>query len=115
MHTATITQIDPEAVLIQDVTYYRTVLVLDETDERIRSGMNVDVDIVVNQKDDVLTVPMRFIRSDDTGSYVHIASEDGFTKQYITRGVEGDDGSVEIIEGVSEGQQIYSIYDDEDE
>lgn len=110
---AKITQIDPEAVMLQDVTYYRILLDLDHVDERVRSGMSVDVDIIVEQKNDVLAVPLRFIRSDDQGSYVFVASGEEYIKKYVTLGIEGDDGNVEVIDGLIEGQEIFVIYDDE--
>lgn len=113
--TAKITQIDPEAVVLQDVTYYRILLDLDNTDERVRSGMSVDVDIIVQEKNDVVTVPLRFIRTDDAGTYVNVAADDGYEKKYVTLGVEGDEGNVEIVNGVSVGQKIYAIYDDANE
>jgi RND family efflux transporter MFP subunit len=113
--TAKITQIEPEAVVLQDVTYYRIHLDLDHIDERVRSGMSVDVDIVVEEKEHVLNIPLRFVRSDDIGMYVYIASADAHEKKYVTLGLEGDEGNVEIIEGLDEGQEIYAIYEEDDE
>ena len=111
---AEIEQIDPEAVQIQDVTYYRTLLKMDHVEERMRPGMSVDVDIIVAQKDDVLAIPIRFMRSDDTGDFVYISDgKEGYIKQYITRGLEGDNGNVEIVSGLHEGQEIFAIYDED--
>lgn len=112
---AQITQIDPEAVEIQDVIYYRTLLKMDRMEERMRSGMSVDVDVIVAQKENVLAVPIRFVRTDDVGDFVFIADgDDLYKKQYITRGLEGDDGNVEIINGLAEGQKIFAIYEEDE-
>ncbi len=110
-----ILSIDPEAVRVQDVTYYNTTFALpNNIDKNILSGMSVDVDVVVNQKDNVLTIPLRFVRSDDTGEYVYIRNADEqYEKQYIVMGIEGDDGDVEIVSGLDDGSVIYDI-DDED-
>ncbi|MFA5986128.1 MAG: efflux RND transporter periplasmic adaptor subunit [Parcubacteria group bacterium] len=110
---AQITQIDPEAVKIQDVTYYRTLLTMDHMEERMRPGMSVDVDIIVAQKESVLAIPVRFVRADDAGDFVYVADgKDTYKKQYISRGLEGDNGNVEIVSGLSEGQEIFAIYDE---
>ncbi len=74
---------------------------------RFRSGMNVDVDIVVEEKNDVLQIPMRFVRHDDHGSYVYVQKNIGLEKQYITTGLEGDDGNVEVVEGLQENEEIF--------
>ncbi|XLQ19943.1 MAG: efflux RND transporter periplasmic adaptor subunit [Candidatus Moraniibacteriota bacterium] len=110
-----ILRIDPEAVRVQDVTYYNTTFALPENiDKNILSGMSVDVDVVVNQKNNVLTVPLRFVRSDDDGEYVYIKTTDEqYNKQYIVTGVEGDDGDVEVSSGLNEGIIIYAV-DEED-
>ena len=108
---AHITQIDPESTVLQDVTYYRTIIALEKPDERMRSGMSVDVDIIVQQKDNVLTVPLRFVRSDDAGDYVFIKKGEEFEKQYVFIGVEGDNGNVEVLKGLEEGQEIFAIYE----
>ncbi len=110
-----ILSIDPEAVKVQDVTYYRTTFALPgDMDKNILSGMSVDVDVVVNQKNNVLTVPLRFVRSDDAGEYVYIKGvDDQYTKQYITTGIEGDDGDVEVVDGLNEGSVIYAVYDED--
>ncbi len=108
---ARITQIDPESTVLQDVTYYRTILTLEKPDERMRSGMSVDVDIIIQQKENVLTVPLRFVRSDDMGDYVFIKKGEVFEKQYVSTGVEGDNGNVEILKGLVEGQEIFAIYE----
>ena len=113
--TASITKIDPEATILQDVTYYKVSLELDIIDDRVRSGMGVDVDIVVEQEDDVLNIPLRFVRTDNKGSYVYIKDGEEHVKRYITIGLEGDEGNVEIVEGLVEGQKVFAIYEDNDE
>lgn len=112
---ARITRIDPEATVVQDVTYYKTVLTLAQYDERMRPGMSVDVDLIVSQYNDVVTVPLRFVRADDTGSFVYVRNADGktFDKRYVDLGSEGDSGDVHIQSGVNEGDEIFAIYDKE--
>ncbi len=109
-----IISIDPEATKIQDVTYYKIKFTLpQDMQEKILSGMSVDVDVVVNQKDNVLIVPLRFVRKDDAGEYVYIMNGNEYKKQYITTGVEGDDGDVEIVDGIEEDVIVYAVRDED--
>lgn len=125
--SAEVSKIDPEATNVQDVVYFKSTFELDEIDERVRSGMTVDVDILSSQKDNVLVVPLRFIRRDDEGSYVFVkknqeeqkgfftkesAVADNAEKRYVKTGIESDDGLMEIVDGVSEEEEVVSIYED---
>lgn len=127
--SAKVSHIDPEAMNIQDVVYFRTLFELEEIDERIRSGMTVDIDILVSKEENVNVIPLRFIRRDDDGSYVFVKSKDveekfsffgkkdivenGAEKRYIKTGIESDDGLMEILDGVDEGEEIVLIYEEE--
>lgn len=125
--SAKVSQIDPEAKDIQDVVYFRVLFELDKIDERTRSGMTVDVDILSSQKDDVLVVPLRFVRRDDAGSYVFVKKDkeekqgffakkskaaDNAEKRYVKTGIESDDGLMEIVDGVEDGEKVVLIYED---
>lgn len=112
---AQITRIDPEAVVVQDVTYYKTILQLERVDDRMRPGMSVDVDIVAAQRNNVLRIPLRFVRGDDAGDFVYVKDEhkEDYRKAYVKLGIEGDNGDVEIMEGLEDGQEVFAIYDDE--
>lgn len=109
---ARITRIDPEATIVQDVTYYKTILTLADYDERMKPGMSVDVDVVISRQNDVLLVPLRFVRADDTGSYVSVRGEGKtYDKRYVELGAESDSGDVQIRSGLSEGDEIFAVYD----
>lgn len=118
--TSTITQIYPEASNIQDVIYFRTLFTLDDDDPSIRPGMSGDIDIITKQKNGVLYTPLRFVRRSDDGPYVSVRSgtdERGnptYEKRMVTIGIDGDDeGRAEIIDGLSLGEEIYLIREEE--
>jgi RND family efflux transporter MFP subunit len=73
----------------------------------LKSGMTVDVTILVNSHPDVLAVPMRAITESDGQGTVKVWREK--TKSYVTRKVVvGFKGSThaEVTKGLSEGEQI---------
>lgn len=103
-----VVEIDPESTVIQDVVYYKAKFKLLDTDPKLRPGMSADIDVHVADRQGVLILPVRAIKSDDQGKYVDILSSDGrtTTRQTVTTGLEGDEARVEIVSGVAEGQTI---------
>ncbi|MEA3323440.1 MAG: efflux RND transporter periplasmic adaptor subunit, partial [Patescibacteria group bacterium] len=114
-YSVSITSINPEATKVQDVTYYKTKFTAPNNIDKVTlSGMSVDVDVIVNQKDNALTIPLRFVRKDDEGEYVFVMDIEGkYQKRYITTGIEGDEGDVEVVEGLSGGDVVYAVREED--
>ncbi len=79
-----------------DSVTYRVEITLDQQDERLRLGMTAKTNIVLEDRENVLTVPYDAVLSDSEGkSYITLMeqAEDGTTAQrdvYVTVGTEGD-------------------------
>ncbi len=109
-------RIEPEATVIQDVVYYVAYFRAPELSRDgaliadIRSGMSVDVDVVTAQRKGVVRVPRRLVGQDDSGFFVMMAppagSADAPVRRNVTLGVQGDDGFVEITQGLAAGDVI---------
>jgi hypothetical protein len=70
------------------------------------AGLTAAVTIVVARQDDVLNVPLRALHRQGRAETVDVVGEDGKTAARPVRiGVQNDQ-SVEIVEGLSEGEQI---------
>ena len=79
---------------------------IDTALEKYRLGMNGDVEIILEEKNDVLTVPLVSIREEDGKSYVDVKTgEDGFEAREVEVGLETDE-DVEILSGVNENDEI---------
>lgn len=72
------------------------------TDLAYRLGMQGDVDIITNQKKDVLTVPLASIIQDH---YVYVKTQKGFVKRSITTGVSSDT-ETEVTSGLTAGEKV---------
>ncbi len=102
---AEITFISPLATMIDGVAYFEATLAFPNPPEWLRGGMNADVDIIVDRKEDVLRIPKRFlIEENDTFSVLIPNNTETVTKP-VTRGFVGNDGYVEII-GLSQGDTV---------
>ena len=103
--SASISFISPLAREIDGVSYFETKLILDDTIDWIQSGLNADVDIIIERHDAVLRIPKRFlIREND--SYSVLLPDGKDTRSVpITVRFEGNDGYVHV-EGLNEGDTI---------
>lgn len=77
-----------------------------ENDERFRSGYSADVDIIVEAREDILTVPVTAIYTEDGQDYAVKVDEDNKPQPTeITTGMN-DDIEVEITSGLEEDDRI---------
>ncbi len=105
---ATVTAIDPAETVLQGVPTYKVTLQFIQKDDRIRSGMTANTDILTHEKDNVLTVPSRALINTSGQKSVRVLNSDGktFTSVDVVVGLKGSDGNTEIISGVTEGQKV---------
>lgn len=109
---AEIVEIEPASTVIQDVVYYKVKLKLDNVDERIKAGMSCDVDVKTAEKNNVIAIPLRAVRTEGDKKYVEVLKdeENNITENvYITTGLEGDDGIVEITSGLQGGEKVITL------
>ncbi len=69
-----------------------------------RIDMTGDATFVTEEKENVLQIPLKFLKSDDKGTYVLVGKEK--KKTYIETGMETDTDA-EVTKGLSEGEVIY--------
>ncbi len=103
-----VVDIDPAETILEGVPTYRIVLQFVYKDTRIKSGMTANLDIMTNERKNVLTVPTRAIQTEDNNKYVRVVDLDGktYTNVTVVVGLKGSDGTSEIISGVNVGDKI---------
>lgn len=69
-------------------------------------GMNASVTIIIDQAEDVLTVPASAIQSEGRSSYVIVQNEDGSTEKVTVETGLSNGSSTEITSGLEEGQTV---------
>jgi RND family efflux transporter MFP subunit len=103
--TGKITQIELASTEIQDVVYYKVTVSLDKTDKEVKPGMTANVIVKGATRQSVLYIPFRTLRT-NSGKYVKVL-ENGKEKDVEVKiGLKADDGKVEIVEGLTEGQDV---------
>lgn len=70
--------------------------------QQVRLGMNGDVKIILDERDDALTIPLSATKNRDNRIYVDVKKTDGTTEEReITIGIESDE-AVEVLSGLTE-------------
>ncbi len=102
--------INPAEKLIEGVVFYESKIILDsETDtSEVKSGMSANVTIHTREVTNALYIPKRAILEDSAGKYVRIpkGTDGTFERRSVTAGLTGDDGSAEILSGLSENEAV---------
>lgn len=98
--------IDPASNEIQDVVYYKVTVLFDANDERIKPGMTANVDVAAAERQQVLVVPLRAIKYESGKAYSEVLVGTESQRRPVEIGLKGDDGLVEIISGLAEGELI---------
>jgi HlyD family secretion protein len=124
--TGKVIDIDKVGTVSQGVTSYGVKITLDSDDERIKPGMSVNAEIVIDVKPDVLTLPNSAIKSEGNLRYVQLIDAPKEIKDKLKIGAPiilpkevkiknqpvevgvSNDTLTEILSGVSEGDIVIS-------
>lgn len=89
------------------ITVYAVEAVLDDN-EGLLEGMNGSAEIVTESLENIITIPSDMVFEDEHGKYVMVVDDSGkpFRREIIA-GVS-DDNYIEIVDGLSEGEQVTS-------
>ena len=104
-----VVKIDPAEEIIQGVVYYKVTIDFDKLDKRIKSGMTADIDIITQEKNNVLVVPARAVISQNDKKMVRVLEGEGFKMREVKTGIHGSEGEIEIISGLKEGERVITF------
>jgi HlyD family secretion protein len=103
----TVVEIDSVGTVSSGVVTYNVKVAFDSVDERIKPGMSASVEIITNQKQNILTVSSSSIKSKNGNSYIEMLENSSVVKKNVQTGIS-DDTKTEIISGLIEGDKIIS-------
>lgn len=78
---------------------------IDNPDDNVYLGLEADVTIYTQEKEQVLTIPSEARYVDDAGDYCYVIRNGAVEKQYFTAGI-GSNESVEVMKGLKEGDVV---------
>lgn len=98
--------IDPAETIVGGAVYYQTTILFEKNDERIRSGMTANAWIKTAVSENALFVPVSAVRSQADKKIVRVLREKQVMEREVTTGLKNDAGMIEIVSGLSEGEQV---------
>lgn len=106
-----VVKIDPAETIIDGVPTYKVTFEFTENDQRIKSGMTANIDIMAANKDNVVAVPGRTIFTKNGKKFVRklVTKPDGSKEAQeiiVQTGLRGTGGNTEILSGVQAGDEI---------
>ncbi len=102
--------IEPAETIIQDVIYYKVKINFEAGDNDVKSGMTANVVITTAQKDNVLIAPSRaIVEKNGDGKIVRVLKNNEVEERPVMVGLRGDEGMVEILSGVKEGENVVTF------
>ncbi len=105
---AVISSIDPAETVIEGVATYKTVLHFIQKDEKIKSGMTANVDIVTEKRENVIYIPQRAVISRNGDKFARMVVGGQINEIPVATGITAD-GNIEILEGINEGDEVITF------
>jgi HlyD family secretion protein len=105
-YSGQIIEMDSGKTVIDGVVYYKIKILFEGDDTKIKSGMSGDATIQTEKKENVLNIPQRAVISKNGKKFVRILDGKNIIEKEITTGLRGSSGEVEILSGLTEGEEI---------
>ena len=104
---AKVVKVDPAETVVDGVPTYKTTFQFAAKDSRIKSGMTANIDILTDTREAVVSVPQRAVITRGGSKFVRILGDNGAVQEVsVKTGLRGSSGSIEILEGVEEGNKV---------
>lgn len=99
--------IDEAEKIVDRVVYYEARIGFDEAlPEGIKTTMTADIVIELARRENVLVVPEEAVQNLDGKTMVEVFQDGEVKDREIEIGLEGSDDMIEVISGLSEGEQV---------
>jgi RND family efflux transporter MFP subunit len=105
---AKVIKINPAQTIIDSVPTYKVTFEFAENSDKIKPGMTANVDILTALKQGALSVPSRAVLKKNSHRYIRVLNADNisYSEVTVTLGMRAQNGEVEILDGVKEGDKI---------
>jgi multidrug efflux pump subunit AcrA (membrane-fusion protein) len=93
---------DPTSFFSSDIKVYTTKVRIDDTLQGLRPGMNAEVTILVDRKENVLSVPVQAILEYRGKDHIAVKTPNGYDRREVELGVNNEK-FVEVVKGLEPG------------
>ncbi|MFA5986578.1 MAG: efflux RND transporter periplasmic adaptor subunit [Parcubacteria group bacterium] len=102
----TVSKVDTIGVVDAGVVTYDVEITFASPSELLKPGMSASADIEIEKTENVLIVPAEAVKSDGSGSYVLVQNAAEMMQHKTVETGATDDTMVEIVSGLSDGEEI---------
>lgn len=88
-----------------DMKVFKVVIQLDHSNEGLKPAMTSNNEIILENSDNVISVPLASVFSDNGSKYVYLKTAEGVVKQPVETGFENEE-SVRILNGLKDGDLV---------
>ncbi len=104
--TGKVLEIDTNQTLVSNVVTYYAKVSFDTAPDAVKPGMTASVSVVLDKRDDAITLPTSAVSTTGTTETVTVKAKNGTqTTRTIRIGLRGDN-AVEITDGLAVGDQV---------
>ncbi|MBI2458952.1 MAG: efflux RND transporter periplasmic adaptor subunit [Parcubacteria group bacterium] len=101
--------IEPAETVIQEVVYYKVKINFDGKKLAVKSGMTANTNIITAKNPGVLIIPARAVVEKNHGRFARLLSGQELKEVPVSLGLRGDNGLVEVLSGLSEGDIVVTF------
>ncbi len=102
----TVVSENPDQTKVADAIYYKVSFQLIAEGREVKPGMTANITVTTGEANNVLFMPIRAVLDRDGARYVRVLEQGQAREVPVTLGLRGDEGRVEIKEGLQAGQQV---------
>jgi HlyD family secretion protein len=96
---------DPTSFFSSDIKVYTTHIRIDNPLPGLRPGMNAEVEILVDRKENVLSVPIQAILEYQGKDHIAVRTPNGYERKVVEVGVNNEK-FVEVVKGLTAGAVV---------
>ncbi len=104
--TGIVEHIAYESEIINNVTVYKVKILPEKTPQDFRSGMTVTVEVIANQKDNILLLPVEAVLERDSKKFVLVGGQRRKPETRIVETGINNGSKIEIISGITEEDTV---------
>jgi RND family efflux transporter MFP subunit len=104
--TGRVVDIDSAETIKGGATYYKATIFFDKEDTRFKSGMTANLWIRTDFSENTLFMPISALQKKDNKDIARVLEAKQVKEKEVVTGIKNNSGMIEIISGLSEGEQI---------
>jgi len=103
--SGSVISIDTTSTVVSNVVTYNVVAVLAQAVTGVKPGMTASMQVIINEKDNVVKVPSASVSGAGSASSVRLMENGKEVTKQVVAGLRGDD-STEIVSGLVGGETL---------